>query len=327
MPAIALPSGRPLLALAPMAGVTDRPFRQLCRRLGADWAVGEMLSANPALWNSDKSRLRRNHVGEPGPIVVQIAGSEPALMAQAARDNVASGAQIIDINMGCPAKKVCNKAAGSALLADLLQVAAILRAVVSAVAVPVTLKIRTGPCRETRNALHIAQLAQDSGIALLSIHGRTRADRFDGDAEYEHIAAVKQAVDIPVLANGDINTPQQAARVLAQTGADGLMLGRGAQGNPWLFREIAHYLANGQLLPPPDAQERAEVLLGHVRALHRFYGEGRGLRVARKHIGWYLAAIANGANWRAQLMAANSAAGQLALLAQLCDGADWQVAA
>ncbi|HXG27696.1 MAG TPA: tRNA dihydrouridine synthase DusB [Nevskiales bacterium] len=278
---------RPALVLAPMAGVTDRPFRQLCRRLGAGLAVSEMTAADPRLWHTSKSRLRMDHADEEGPIAVQIAGYDPEMLAAAARHNVAQGAQIIDINMGCPAKKVCKREAGSALMRDEALVARICAAVVQAVDVPVTLKIRTGWARAHRNGPCVARIAQDCGIRALAVHGRTREDLFQGEAEYDTIAAIKQAVSIPVLANGDINTPEKARQVLDRTGADGLMIGRGALGRPWIFREIAHYLAQGTHLPPPDSAEIGATLLQHLDALHRFYGEDRGLRVARKHIQWF----------------------------------------
>jgi tRNA-dihydrouridine synthase B len=278
---------RPALVLAPMAGVTDRPFRQLCRRLGAGLAVSEMTAADPRLWDTPKSRLRMDHAGEEGPIAVQIAGYDPDMLAAAARHNVAQGAQIIDINMGCPAKKVCKREAGSALMQDETLVARICAAVVRAVDVPVTLKIRTGWARAHRNGPRVARIAQDCGIRALAVHGRTREDLFQGEAEYDTIAAIKQAVAIPVLANGDITTPEKARQVLDRTGADGLMIGRGALGRPWIFHEIAHYLAQGTTLPPPSHAEIGATLLQHLDALHRFYGEERGVRVARKHIRWF----------------------------------------
>lgn len=273
--------------LAPMAGVTDRPFRQLCRRLGAGLAVSEMTTSDPSLWHTEKSRLRMDHRGEAAPIAVQIAGYDPSMMALAARHNVEHGAQIVDLNMGCPAKKVCRVDAGSALLKDEALVARICAAVVAAVPVPVTLKIRTGYDRTRRNAVAIARIAQDCGIAALTVHGRTREDQYEGAAEYETIAAVKRAVGIPVVANGDVATPQQARHVLDLTGAAAVMVGRGALGNPWIFREIAHYLATGTLLPPPDFAEVGATLLEHLDELYAFYGSARGLRVARKHIQWF----------------------------------------
>jgi len=277
----------PKVILAPMAGVTDRPFRQLCRRLGAGLAVSEMTTSDPRLWHTEKSRLRMDHRFESAPIAVQIAGYDPSMMAQAARHNVDQGAQIIDLNMGCPARKVCRIDAGSALLKDETLVAAICSAVVRAVDVPVTLKIRTGYSRAQRNAVAIARLAQDSGIAALTVHGRTREDHYEGEAEYETIAAVKQAVQIPVIANGDVTSADKARRVLQGTGADAVMVGRGALGNPWIFREIGEALATGRTPPPPDAAEIGATLLAHLDELHAFYGPGRGVRVARKHIQWY----------------------------------------
>lgn len=275
------------LILAPMAGVTDRPFRRLCRELGAGLAVSEMVSADPRLRDTRKSRLRRDHTGEPEPRAVQIAGTDPAWLADCARFNVANGAGIIDINMGCPAKKVCNVMAGSALLRDEPLVARILEAVVKAVSVPVTLKIRTGWDRWHKNALTIARLAEASGIQALTIHGRTRACGYSGTAEYDTIRKVKAGVRIPVIANGDIDSPAKAREVLTATGADALMIGRGAQGNPWLFREIQHYLATSALAPGPTTGEVRSVLLRHLHNLYEFYGEYAGVRIARKHIGWY----------------------------------------
>ena len=277
-----------------MAGVTDLPFRNLCRRLGAGMAVSEMVHSDPRLRGSAKSAQRLSHEGEMAPVVVQILGNEPAAMAEAARHNVACGAQIIDINMGCPAKKVCRKAAGSALLDDEMLVGRILAAVVAAVEVPVTLKIRTGISRERRNAARIAAIAEQSGIAMLTVHGRSRADRFEGEAEYDTIAEVVAAVSIPVLANGDIDSPEKAERVLRQTGATGLMIGRAAQGNPWIFREIETWLRDGSHCPPPRPAEKREVLLSHLQALYRFYGAVQGTRIARKHIGWYLRTLPGG---------------------------------
>lgn len=277
----------PPVVLAPMAGVTDKPFRLLCKRLGAGLAVSEMTTADPRLWRTRKSLKRMDHEGEPEPVSVQIAGYDPTMLAEAARFNVANGAQIVDINMGCPAKKVCNVWSGSALLQDEPLVARIVKAVVDAVDVPVTLKIRTGWDRQHRNALSIARIAEDNGIAALAVHGRTRADKYEGDAEYDTIAAVKATVRIPVLANGDITTPQQAKHVLDITGADAVMIGRGAQGRPWIFREISHYLATGELLHQPSPADIASVLLGHLEHLYAFYGEQMGVRIARKHLGWY----------------------------------------
>jgi tRNA-dihydrouridine synthase B len=302
------------LALAPMAGVTDLPFRKLCRSLGAGFVVGEMLSCDPRLRNTRKSVLRSRHDGEPRPVAVQIAGSDPQWMAEAARYNVDQGAEIIDINMGCPAKKVCKQMAGSALLEDEPLVAAILRAVVAAVDVPVTLKIRTGPDPARRNGVAIARLAEQCGIAALAVHGRTRADRFRGSAEYGTIRLIREQVSIPVFANGDILSAREAAAILEETGADGLMVGRGAQGNPWIFRAIQHFLAFGKELAAPDPGEVHRVLSAHLRSLHTFYGELQGLRVARKHIGWYLEGRAGGREARRQLMREETASGQLRLV-------------
>ena len=276
--------------LAPMAGVTDRPFRNLCYQLGADLCISEMVTSEKHLWNSRKTRLRLNHQGEEGIRSVQIAGTDPLKLADAARFNVDHGAEIIDINMGCPAKKVCNVQAGSALLRDEPLVHRILSAVVEAVDVPVTLKIRTGWDKENRNAINIAKIAEHSGIQALSVHGRTRADAYRGEAEYETIAAVKAAVAIPVIANGDITSPQKAKQVLAHTQADGLMIGRAAQGNPWIFQQIKHYLGEDNLLPKPEHEETSRVLTGHLKNLYDFYGELSGVRIARKHIGWYIKA-------------------------------------
>ena len=281
---IALDNG---LILAPMAGVTDRPFRQLCRRLGAGLAVSEMVSANTALWGTRKSVRRLDHVGEPGPISVQILGTEPAAMAEAARVNRDLGADIIDINMGCPAKKVCKVAAGSALMRDEILVARILEAVVAAVPVPVTLKIRTGWRPEQRNAVNIARIARESGIAALAVHGRTRACGYAGDAEYETMRTIKREVDLPLIANGDIDTPRKARFVLDYTGADAIMVGRGAQGRPWIFREISHYLESGVELPDPSPGWVLQTLTEHLRELYVFYGEHAGVRIARKHVAWY----------------------------------------
>ncbi len=276
------------LALAPMVGITDRFFRKLCRELGAGYVMTEMIAANPVLRETTTTKMRSDFVDEPAPFAVQIAGSEPEWMADTAKYNVSRGAGIIDINMGCPAKKVCNKLAGSALMTNPERVREILDAVVTAVDVPVSLKIRTGPEPANRNAVEIAVMAEQSGIQALAVHGRTRADRFKGQAEYETIAQVCQAVQIPVFANGDISTPQQAEKVLELTKADGLMIGRAAQGNPWIFREVRHYLDTGTLLPPPPAEEIRQVMHRHLRQLHTAYGEDLGVRVARKHIAWYL---------------------------------------
>jgi tRNA-dihydrouridine synthase B len=289
------------LFLAPMAGVTDRPFRQLCRRLGAGMAVSEMITANKTLWGSKKSQLRANHIGEPEPRSIQIAGTEPAMMAEAAQHNVIHGADIIDINMGCPAKKVCNVMAGSALLQNELLVADILEAVVSAVDVPVTLKIRTGWDREHRNGVAIARIAEQSGIQALAVHGRTRADAYKGEAEYDTIAEIKSAISIPVIANGDISTPSRAKQILDYTNADALMIGRAAQGNPWIFKQISHYLDTGHELAAPALDEVRRILINHLHALYTFYGEYTGVRMARKHIAWYSKGLKNGNPFRQQM--------------------------
>ncbi len=308
------------LALAPMAGVTDQHFRSLCRQLGADYVVTEMLSANPALRDTRKSRLREEFSGEPEPVAVQIAGSEPQWLADAARYNADRGAAIIDINMGCPAKKVCNKLAGSALLSDPEKVAQILAAVVAAVDIPVTLKIRTGPDPDHRNGLLIAKMAEDAGISALAVHGRTRAEKFQGQAEYETIARICQQLSIPVFANGDIETPQQAREILAYTGAAGVMIGRSAQGNPWIFREIRHYLETGQYLPPAPATDVHAVMRRHLQQLHAAYGSEAGVRVARKHIGWYLQGRPGALAYRSALMQAQFPEQQFDLLAAFFDG-------
>ncbi len=277
----------PKVILAPMAGVTDKPFRVLCKRLGAGLAVSEMTTSDPRFWSTTKSLRRTDHAGEPDPVSVQIAGTEPAVMAEAARHNAAHGAHIIDINMGCPAKKVCSAWAGSALMRDELLVARILEAVVAAVDVPVTLKIRTGWDADHRNAPAIARIAEESGVAALAIHGRTRDQHYAGQAEYDTIAAIKARVSIPVIANGDIDSPEKARAVLDHTGADAVMVGRAAQGRPWIFGAIAHYLATGEHLPEPGPAKVRDILLGHLEALHAFYGEQAGVRIARKHLGWY----------------------------------------
>ena len=300
------------LAVAPMAGVTDRPFRQLCKRLGAGYAVSEMVASNPALRGTAKSLRRIDHAGEAAPVAVQIAGADPATMADAARYNVDRGAQVIDINMGCPAKKVCNVAAGSALLSDEPRVAAIVAAVVRAVDVPVTLKIRTGPAPERRNAVRIARIAEDAGIAALAVHGRTRACAFTGAVEYATIRDVKAAVAIPVIANGDVDSPERARDVLAATGADGLMIGRAAQGRPWIFREIAHFLATGELLPPPTVAEARALIVEHLHDHYAFHGAELGVRTARKHLGWYAEALAGGVAFRRAMNACETTAAQLA---------------
>ena len=277
----------PRVILAPMAGVTDKPFRVLCKRLGAGLCVSEMTTSDPRFWHTAKSRHRMDHAGEPDPVSVQIAGTVPETMAEAARFNVDHGAQLIDINMGCPAKKVCNAWAGSALMRDEALVGRILDAVVGAAGVPVTLKIRTGWAAGARNALSIARIAEAAGIAALAIHGRTRDQQYGGHAEYDTIAEVKAALSIPVVANGDIDSPRKAAEVLRRTGADAVMVGRAAQGRPWLLGQVAHHLATGGDLPDPTLSEVREILLGHLRDLHAFYGEEAGVRIARKHLGWY----------------------------------------
>jgi len=286
------------LIVAPMAGVTDRPFRQLCKRMGAGMAVSEMVASNSLLWGSEKTRRRANHEGEVDPISVQIAGADPAMMAEAAQYNVDQGAQIIDINMGCPAKKVCNVMAGSALLKDELLVGRILEAVVKAVDTPVTLKFRTGWDQHNKNALTVARIAAESGIQLLSIHGRTRACGYTGHAEYDTIAEVKSATRLPVVANGDISTPQKAKYVLDYTKADGIMIGRAAQGRPWIFREIEYYLKTGVHLPPPLVTEIHQVLIAHLYDLYAFYGVDTGVKIARKHISWYTKGLAGSASFR-----------------------------
>ncbi|MCK2126402.1 tRNA dihydrouridine synthase DusB [Thauera aromatica] len=311
------------LVLAPMAGVTDRPFRQLCKKMGAGLAVSEMVTSNSLLYGSEKTRRRANHDGEVEPIAVQIAGADPAMMAEAARYNADRGAQIIDINMGCPAKKVCNVMAGSALMQDEPLVARILEAVVNAVPhTPVTLKFRTGWSRAHRNAPAIARIAEDAGIRAIAIHGRTRSDQYMGEAEYDTIAHVKTLVKIPVIANGDITTPQKARQVLEHTGADGIMIGRAAQGRPWIFREIEHFLATGEELAPPLVSEIHQVCREHLADLYAFYGDERGVKIARKHISWYTKGLVGSAAFRrtmnllpdipAQLAAVDDFFGQLA---------------
>jgi tRNA-dihydrouridine synthase B len=300
------------LLVAPMAGVTDRPFRQLCKTMGAGMAVSEMVASNSLLWGSEKTLRRANHDGEVDPIAVQIAGADPQMLAEAAQYNVDQGAQIIDINMGCPAKKVCNVMAGSALLRDEPLVRRILDAVVGAVDVPVTLKIRTGWDRGNRNALRVARIAEDSGIQALAIHGRTRACGFSGEAEYETIAAVKAEASIPVIANGDISTPEKVKQVLDYTKADAVMIGRAAQGRPWMFREISHFLETGLHLPPPEVTEIHRVLVAHLNDLYEFYGEYTGVRVARKHISWYTKGLAGSAAFRHAMNRLESSVEQLA---------------
>jgi tRNA-dihydrouridine synthase B len=307
--------------LAPMAGVTDLPFRRLCRRLGAALAAGEMIAADPHLWDTAESRRRRDHTDEPEPRVVQIAGGDPESMAEAARRNVEAGAQVIDINMGCPAKKVCNKDAGSALLRDERNVAAILMATVGAVDVPVTLKIRTGWAPDQRNAVNIARIAEQCGIQALAVHGRTRACRFNGEAEYATIAAVKQSVRIPVVANGDIDSAAKALVVLRATGADGIMIGRAAQGRPWIFGEI-DALLHGRLQPPPALREVRDIMLSHLRDLYEFYGSEPGVRIARKHIGWYCSGRPQAQAFRQSVMQAVSVETQLAQVRDYFDALD-----
>jgi tRNA-dihydrouridine synthase B len=299
------------LALAPMAGVTDLPFRLLCRRMGAGIAAGEMLTSDVRLWNTPKSRRRMDHSGESDPRVVQIAGGDPAMMVEAAQRNVDAGAQIIDINMGCPAKKVCNKAAGSALMKDEQLVREILEAVVKSVNVPVTLKMRTGWNIENRNSIAIARMAEDIGVQALAVHGRTRACMYEGDAEYATIAAIKRNVCIPIYANGDIDSPHKAKYVLQQTGADGLMIGRSAQGRPWIFRQIDCFLRTGELAAEPSIEEVRDIMLAHLRDLHAFYGEEAGVRVARKHIDWYAKGHARAHGSRSAVMQATDACTQL----------------
>ena len=305
------------LFVAPMAGVTDRPFRQLCKTLGAGVAVSEMVTSNSLLYGSEKTRRRADHTGEVDPISVQIAGADPVMLAEAARYNVDEGAQIIDINMGCPAKKVCNVMAGSALMQDEALVGRILEAVVNAVPeVPVTLKFRTGWNRENKNAPTVARIAEESGIQLVAIHGRTRADQYMGDAEYDTIKLVKSQRNIPVIANGDITSPQKAKFVLDHTGADGVMIGRAAQGRPWIFREIEHFLKTGEVLPPPRVDEIHRVMLAHIEDLYGFYGIERGLRVARKHISWYTKGLVGSASFRHAMNQLETVAEQRAAIDQ-----------
>ena len=299
------------LILAPMAGITDRPFRQLCRKMGAGMAVSEMVSSNSLLWGSEKTRRRADHQGEPDPRSVQIMGADPQLMADAAKYNVDNGAQIIDINMGCPAKKVCNVAAGSALLKDEPLVGKILDAVVGAVDVPVTLKIRTGWDHANRNGVTIGTIAEQAGIQALAVHGRTRADGYRGDAEYDTIAAIKNAINIPVIANGDITSPEKAKEVFEKSGADAVMIGRAAQGRPWIFREIAHYLENGERLVEPSLTEVRDILMGHLHNLYDFYGDYTGVRMARKHISWYSKGQPHGAAFRQEVNRVDDARQQL----------------
>ncbi|MBP9523687.1 MAG: tRNA dihydrouridine synthase DusB [Ottowia sp.] len=315
------------LFVAPMAGVTDRPFRQLCRGFGAGYAVSEMVTSRKDLWHTLKTSRRADHTGEPGPIAVQIAGTDAAMMAAAAAYNIDRGAQIIDINMGCPAKKVCNKWAGSALMQDEALALQIIEAVVAACAphgVPVTLKMRTGWCAQVKNALNIARAAESAGVQMVTVHGRTREQGYKGAAEYATIAAVKAALRIPVVANGDIDSPHKAQAVLRATGADALMIGRAAQGRPWVFREIAHYLNTGALLAPPLVLEVRRALLAHLQDHYGLYGEFTGVRSARKHIGWYVRDLPGGDAFRARMNGIDSAPLQWQLVAdyfeELADG-------
>ena len=310
------------LFVAPMAGVTDRPFRQLCRQFGAGYAVSEMVTSRKDLWHTLKTSRRANHEGEPGPIAVQIAGTEPGMMAEAAAYNIERGAQIIDINMGCPAKKVCNKWAGSALMQDEALALQIVEAVVAACEphrVPVTLKMRTGWCQSHKNALSIARAAEQAGVQMVTVHGRTREQGYKGQAEYDTIAAVKAALRIPVVANGDITSPEKAREVLRATGADALMIGRAAQGRPWIFREIAHYLATGEHLAPPLVAEVRRALLEHLQDHYSLYGEYTGVRSARKHIGWYVRSLPGGEDFRERMNALESCEQQLAAIADYLD--------
>ena len=313
------------LILAPMAGVTDRPFRQLCKELGAGMAVSEMVSSNALLWGSRKTQRRIDHQGEIEPRAVQIAGADPRMMADAARFNVDHGAQIIDINMGCPAKKVCNAMAGSALLRDEALVGRILDTVVNAVPVPVTLKIRTGWDPAQRNGIAVARIAEQAGIQALAVHGRTRSCGFGGEAEYHTIAAIKDAISIPVIANGDIDSPEKARQVLLHTKADALMIGRAAQGRPWLFRMIHHYLATGDLQPEPSLAERRGILLGHLQRLYDFYGEHTGVLVARKHIAWYSKGQTGGSAFRQAINRASTVTEQLQQVTAFLDAVEERV--
>lgn len=307
------------LVVAPMAGVTDRPFRMLCKKLGAGLAVSEMVTSNSLLYGSEKTLRRANHQGEVEPISVQIAGADPKMMTEAAIHNVKHGAQIIDINMGCPAKKICNVMAGSALLRDEPLVSQILKAVVKAVDVPVTLKIRTGWDKQNRNAIAVAKMAQDIGVQALAMHGRTRACMYTGDAEYDTIAAVREVLEIPLIANGDITTPEKAKYVLDYTGADAVMIGRAAQGRPWIFREIEHYLQTGEHMPAPEVEEIRRVMLEHLHDLYEFYGELTGMRVARKHISWYTKGLKDSAQFRHQMNQLQSIPEQLAAIEAFFD--------
>jgi tRNA-dihydrouridine synthase B len=311
------------LFVAPMAGVTDRPFRQLCKRLGAGYAVSEMVTSRPDLWKTLKTSRRANHAGEPGPIAVQIAGTEPRMMADAAVYNIERGAQIIDINMGCPAKKVCNKWAGSALMQDEALALSIVEAVVAACAprnVPVTLKMRTGWCQVHKNAVTLARAFERAGVQMLAVHGRTREQGYKGEAEYDTIAAVKASVQIPVVANGDITTPENARDVLRATGADAIMIGRAAQGRPWIFREIAHFLATGTHLAPPLVSEVKRLLVEHLYDHYSLYDEFIGVRSARKHIGWYVRDLPGGEAFRSEMNALQDSVTQVAAVEQFFDG-------
>lgn len=308
----------PVIA-APMAGVTDQPFRNLCRKLGAALAVSEMVTSNTKLWKSKKTQFRLNHIGEDAPRAVQIAGTNPLQMAEAAKLNADLGAEIIDINMGCPAKKVCKAAAGSALLRDEPLVASILHTVVTSVDIPVTLKIRTGWSEESKNAIQIAKIAEEHGIQALTIHGRTRNDFFNGVAEYETIAEVKSAIKIPIIANGDIDSPKKAFEVLKFTHADAVMIGRAAQGSPWIFREIAHYLRTKEEMPPPTINERKDILLEHLGELYNFYGEERAVRLARKHVSWYLGDLPGSREFRSAFNALESGKTQVNAIIEFLD--------
>ena len=308
--------------VAPMAGVTDRPFRQLCKKLGAGYAVSEMVTSRPDLWDTLKTSRRANHTGEPGPIAVQIAGTEPQMMADAAAYNIDRGAQIIDINMGCPAKKVCNKWAGSALMQDEALAMRIVDAVVAASAprgVPVTLKMRTGWCQSEKNAVVLARAAEQAGVDMITVHGRTREQGYKGAAEYDTVAAVKAALRVPVVANGDIDTPEKARAVLAYTGADAVMIGRAAQGQPWLFREMVHFMATGTHLAPPLVAEVRHLLLDHLQDHYTLYGEYSGVRTARKHIGWYVKALPGGEDFRARMNLIEDCEAQSAAVAHFFD--------
>ena len=304
------------LALAPMAGVTDRPFRSLCREMGAGLTASEMITADTRLWHTRKSRYRLDHAGEPEPRVVQIAGSDPAMLAGAAQLNVEMGAQIVDINMGCPAKKVCNRAAGSALMRDEALIRSILEAVVRSAGVPVTLKMRTGWDRDSRNAVSIARMAEDIGVAALAVHGRTRADKFAGEAEFATIAQVVRSVSIPVFANGDIDSPEKARNVLLATGAAGVMIGRAAQGRPWIFRQVKTYLSSGVAVGPPCPGQVRDIIMTHLESLHAFYGEDVGVRMARKHLGWYCRQLPSASRLPRELLTVARAVEQLKLASE-----------